>query len=185
PKKRDPDSQAVFEKNNYYVVSEKVVPKTYQSIKRVKNEAEIVPNNKNAIVKTLTNDYTTENISFMVNVVFPYSNSRFLYFKNSIQPNKSLLFIVEELEIIQDDIYVYAKNINYIEIIIFEIHNKDSEPLKNVVNSDSLDEIAKNLLGVSDLKFAEANNSESKLKDDSKKTSMYFEEIDEIGSDQE
>ncbi|CAG8733033.1 27312_t:CDS:2, partial [Racocetra persica] len=171
PKERDPDSRAIFKKNYYYAVSEMVMPETYWGVKRMmvltsmhininkisdsnncllkvsvidiaQNKAEILLNNENAIVKTLMNDYTTENISFIVNVVFPYSNSHFLHFNNSIQPNESLLFVV-------------------------------------------LVEIAKNLLGVSDLKFTETYDSGSKLKNNSKKTSMYFEEIDKISSDQE
>ncbi|CAG8771318.1 14004_t:CDS:2, partial [Gigaspora rosea] len=81
----------------------------------IQNEVETAPNDENAVVKISVNDYTTQNINFVVNIVFLYTNSRFQYFKTSIRPTESLLFVVGELEIIKDNIYIYAKNINYVK----------------------------------------------------------------------
>ncbi|CAG8819359.1 11472_t:CDS:2, partial [Racocetra persica] len=142
---RDPDSQAIFEKNKYYIIGGKVVPEHYRGAKRLKmtvatsthvninkelnsnncplkvslvgvaqNEPQEVSNDENAIIKTLVNDYTTQEYNFVVNITYQHSNSRFKHFKNSIRPKESMIFIVGEMEIIQDELYVYARDINYV-----------------------------------------------------------------------
>ncbi|CAG8745250.1 16130_t:CDS:2, partial [Cetraspora pellucida] len=52
-----------------------------------------VNNDENVIIKTLVNDYTTQEHKF---------------------PKESMLFVVGEMEIIQDELYVYARDINYV-----------------------------------------------------------------------
>ncbi|RIB07702.1 hypothetical protein C2G38_2252460 [Gigaspora rosea] len=212
PNKRDPDSQAVFEKDHYYVVSGKIVPEIYRGIKKVKVKA--VPNDENAVVKVSTNDYTTQNVNFVVNIVFPYTNSRFQHFKTSIRPTESLLFVVGELEIIKDNIYIYAKDINYVETHIevkkqvFDSNNSQTSTMSststrpstsaNTINLDdfevdksevllsnsrpakraknkNVNEIAKNLLGVDNLEFAEVNDYRSEAPKDYDTTNEYFD----------
>ncbi|CAG8495904.1 25553_t:CDS:2 [Gigaspora rosea] len=220
PNKRDPDSQAVFEKDHYYVVSGKIVPEIYRGIKKVKMTiststcVKAVPNDENAVVKVSTNDYTTQNVNFVVNIVFPYTNSRFQHFKTSIRPTESLLFVVGELEIIKDNIYIYAKDINYVETHIevkkqvFDSNNSQTSTMSststrpstsaNTINLDdfevdksevllsnsrpakraknkNVNEIAKNLLGVDNLEFAEVNDYRSEAPKDYDTTNEYFD----------
>ncbi|CAG8582707.1 15989_t:CDS:2, partial [Cetraspora pellucida] len=142
---RDPDSQAIFEKNKYYAISEKIVPENYRGVKRLKmtvatstyininkepnsnncplkislvgvaqGEPQEVKNDENAIIKTLVNDYTNQEYNFTVHVTYPHLSSRFRHFKNSIRPKESMLFVVSEMEVIQDELYVYVRDINYI-----------------------------------------------------------------------
>ncbi|CAG8496235.1 7053_t:CDS:2 [Cetraspora pellucida] len=149
PNDQDPDTHAVFEKNEYYAVSGKIVPEYYRGAKRPKmtvtssthvsinklpnsnncplnvslvGVAQTTPdeikNDENAIIKTLINDYTTQEHNFIVNITYPYSNFRFKHFKNSIRPKESVLFIIGQLEIIQNELYIYAKDISYIDVQI-------------------------------------------------------------------
>ncbi|CAG8804866.1 7214_t:CDS:1, partial [Racocetra persica] len=73
-----------------------------------------VNNDENVVIKTLINDYTTQEHKFVVNVTYSHLNLRFKHFKNSIRPKESILFVVGEIEIIQDKLYVYARDINYV-----------------------------------------------------------------------
>ncbi|CAG8720213.1 5198_t:CDS:1, partial [Cetraspora pellucida] len=73
-------------------------------------------NDENTIFGVLVKDYVSQDCSFMDKVVFSYHNSRFKHFKNSIRPNKSVLFIIGQMEIIQGDLYAYAADISYIDI---------------------------------------------------------------------
>ncbi|CAG8835065.1 17915_t:CDS:1, partial [Cetraspora pellucida] len=79
------------------------------------NTPEELKNNENAIIKTLVTDYTTQEHNFIVNVTYPYISSRFKHFKNSIRPNESMLFVISQLEVIQNEFYIYAKDISYID----------------------------------------------------------------------
>ncbi|RIB27142.1 hypothetical protein C2G38_2161317 [Gigaspora rosea] len=143
PDDRDPDNQAVFEKNGYYIVSGKIVPEYYRGTKRpkmtvaistnitinrnpgtnncplntsligiVQNVPEEVKNTENAIIKTLVNDYTTQENNFTVNIIYAYFNTRFKHFKNLVRPGESLLFVIGQPEIIQNEFYVDAKEIS-------------------------------------------------------------------------
>ncbi|CAG8771233.1 5175_t:CDS:2 [Cetraspora pellucida] len=143
---RDPNTQSVFEKNEFYSVGGKVVSESYNGNLRLKMTVTSLThltikrdlgsnrcplkvslvgvvqdtvkevNDENAIFGVLVKDYVSQDCSFMVKVVFPYHNSRFKHFKNSIRPNESVLFIIGQMEIIQGDLYAYAADISYVNI---------------------------------------------------------------------
>ncbi|RIB26683.1 hypothetical protein C2G38_201153 [Gigaspora rosea] len=70
---------------------------------------------ENAIFKLTVNDYAGKNYYFTMMIVFPCHNSRFKYLMNSVRPNESVLFIVGHLEVIQEDLYVYAADTSFVE----------------------------------------------------------------------
>ncbi|CAG8592970.1 24137_t:CDS:2 [Cetraspora pellucida] len=125
---RDCNMQSVFEKNEYYSVGGKVVPGSYNgklrlkmtvassthlTIKRdpgsnrcplkvslvgVAQDTAKEVNDENAIVRVLVKDYVGQSNSFIVNIVFPYTNSRFKHLMNSLRPNESVLFVIGQME---------------------------------------------------------------------------------------
>ncbi|CAG8793882.1 11469_t:CDS:2, partial [Gigaspora rosea] len=94
---RDLETQAVFEKDNYYCIGGKIVPTYYGKIKKqrasipesnkcplkisligvLKEILKEVKNNENAIIQILITDYVGKEYNFTVKVVFPYLNPRF------------------------------------------------------------------------------------------------------------
>ncbi|CAG8847001.1 21266_t:CDS:1, partial [Racocetra persica] len=48
-------------------------------------------------------------------VVFPCRNAWFTYVKDNIRPRESIIFAVSQLEIIRNEFYVYARDINCID----------------------------------------------------------------------
>ncbi|CAG8811484.1 13862_t:CDS:1, partial [Racocetra fulgida] len=80
------------------------------------NTPEELKNNEDAIIEILVNDYTTQEHNFVIKITYLYLISRFKYFKNSIGPNESMLFVIGQLEIIQNEFYVYAKDMSYIDV---------------------------------------------------------------------
>ncbi|CAG8715255.1 10067_t:CDS:2 [Cetraspora pellucida] len=75
----------------------------------------VLENDENAIFNVLINDYAGQNYDFIVKVVFLHSNSRFAHLKNVTHLQDSLLFVVDQMEIIDNDFYVYAKEINFVD----------------------------------------------------------------------
>ncbi|CAG8515024.1 2134_t:CDS:2 [Cetraspora pellucida] len=95
---KDPDTQntqVIFEKDEYFAVGGKF-------------------NTENAIIETIVSDYAGHNYNFNVKVVFPFMNSRFAQLKNIIQPKESLIFIVGQMEIINNNLYINTKDISCI-----------------------------------------------------------------------
>ncbi|CAG8687693.1 14647_t:CDS:2, partial [Dentiscutata erythropus] len=143
---RDPNSQSIFELNEYYCVGGKVVlgsyngnlrlkmtvaSSTHLAIKRdlgsnrcplkvslvgVAQDAPKEINNENAIINVLVNDYAGQVYSFTIKIIFPYCNSRFKHLMNSSRLNESVLFVVGQMEIIDKDLYVYAVDISFVDI---------------------------------------------------------------------
>ncbi|CAG8847797.1 33563_t:CDS:2, partial [Racocetra persica] len=95
-----------------------------------------VNNDENVVIKTLINNYTTQEHKFVVNVTYSHLNLQFKHFKNSIRPKESILFVVSEIEIIQDELYIYARDINYVGT-----HLSAKKQLSSLVihNSDEID----------------------------------------------
>ncbi|CAG8598394.1 18058_t:CDS:2, partial [Cetraspora pellucida] len=151
PKERDSETQAVFEKDRFYSVGGKIVPGYYEGKKRPKMIVSIstgvtifnkaVVNDKNAIFKVIVSNYVGQNYDFIIKVIFPYSNSWFSNLNNTICLLNSLIFVVGQMEIIDDDFYIYAKEVNYINTYfsskqnVFEI---DSSNLFKITNSTRL-----------------------------------------------
>ncbi|CAG8487157.1 13859_t:CDS:2 [Dentiscutata erythropus] len=102
---RDPNTQSVFVKNEYYSICGKVVPGTHNNELRLKmtvtssthlvirrdlgsnrcplktslvSVAQDIPkevDEKYAIFKILVNDYATQHYNFIVKIAFPYNNN--------------------------------------------------------------------------------------------------------------
>ncbi|CAG8631743.1 15291_t:CDS:2 [Cetraspora pellucida] len=142
---RDPNSQSIFEKNEYYCGG-KVVPRNYNvklrlkmtvassthimvkrdlgsnrcplkaSLVGVTQEAPREINEENAIVSVSVSDYAGKNYSFIVKTVFPYHNTRFKHLTNNNRLNESVLFVVGQMEVIEKDLYVYAVDVSFVDI---------------------------------------------------------------------
>lgn len=59
-------------------------------------------------------DYAGRNYTFNVKIIYPFMNSRFAQLKNLIQPRESLIFVVGQMEIINNSLYINAKDISCI-----------------------------------------------------------------------
>ncbi|CAG8480851.1 2635_t:CDS:2 [Scutellospora calospora] len=166
---RDFETQAIFERDGYYSVGDKIVPGIYEGKKRPKmtvsisthvmilNKApesnkcplrifligvaqespNVLKNNENAIFNMMINDYAGQDCNFIVKVVFPHLNSRFLYLKNTIRPQKSLVFIIGQLEVIYNDFYIYAKDISIVNTSSFKrrIFDNSFSNLSDIINT--------------------------------------------------
>src|SRR6185436_1791226 len=67
------------------------------------------------IIDTLVTDYSGQEYNFIMKVVFSCHNSRMASLKNIVRPQESLIFVVGQLEIIENEFYVYAKDVNCID----------------------------------------------------------------------
>ncbi|RIB25116.1 hypothetical protein C2G38_2166755 [Gigaspora rosea] len=142
---RDPESQAVFEKDNFYSVGVKIVTGYFNGNKRAKMTVatsthlkilnNVVESNKcplkvslvgisqevphkikdNFIFNILINDYVGKECNFIMKVVFPSHDSCFAHLKDKIRSQESLVFVVGQMEIIVNEFYIYAKDINYVD----------------------------------------------------------------------
>ncbi|CAG8622457.1 13667_t:CDS:2, partial [Dentiscutata erythropus] len=149
---RDLETQAIFERDHFYSVGGKIIPRFYTGNKRPKMTVSIstevkilnrvvqlnkcllkisligVPqelpkvleNDENAIFNVLINDYAIQDHNFIAKIAFPYSNSRFAHLKSMIRPHDSLVFIIGQMKVIDNDFYIYAKEINFIDISSFK-----------------------------------------------------------------
>ncbi|CAG8613888.1 23465_t:CDS:2 [Dentiscutata erythropus] len=152
---RDSETQAVFVKDNFFCVGGKIVPGFFEGKKRAKmtvststhvtilNKAvssnkcplkvslvgipQEMPNevNDDVIISTLVTDYAGQEYNFFLKVVFSRYVSQFSYLKSNMHPQESLIFVVSQLEIINNELYVYARDINYVDT---QFNNK-----KNVI----------------------------------------------------
>lgn len=77
----------------------------------------VLENNADAIFNVLVNDYLLgQEWNFIVKVVFPHCNPRFTHLKTVVHPQESFVFVVGQMEVIEDDFYIYARDINLIDI---------------------------------------------------------------------
>ncbi|CAG8717181.1 1584_t:CDS:2 [Cetraspora pellucida] len=128
---RDPNTQSVFVKNEYFSVGGKmtVASSMHLTIRRdpgsnrcplkvslvgaIQDAAQEV-DDENAIIKVSVKDYVGQNDSFIVKVVFLYRNNRFKHLTNSIRSDVSVLFVIGQMEVIQRDLYVYAIETSFV-----------------------------------------------------------------------
>ncbi|CAG8795255.1 24370_t:CDS:2, partial [Dentiscutata erythropus] len=86
---------------------------------------QVPENDENAIFNILVNDYAIQDHNFMVKVVFPHSNSRLAHLKSTIRPHDSLVFVVGQMEVVDNDFYVYAKDVNFVDVGFLKRKNFD------------------------------------------------------------
>ncbi|RIB20726.1 hypothetical protein C2G38_2035006 [Gigaspora rosea] len=171
---RDPETQAVFVKDNFFSVGGKIIPGFYEGNKRAKMTVscstyltilnKVEESNKcplkvslfgipqevqnvvkeDAVVQLSVSDYVSQEVNFNVKVVFPCRSTRFAYVKDNIQPGVSLLFIVGQVEIIKNEFYIYARDINCVDTLFISKKNvidrssSHGSSFKNLVRSKLL-----------------------------------------------
>ncbi|CAG8584459.1 22550_t:CDS:2 [Cetraspora pellucida] len=218
PDDRDPDSQALFKRDEYFSVGGKIVPGTYAGNKRLKmlvtNSTNIsidgkasnkcpmkvslvgipqkmpldIRHTENSVIDLLVSDYLLhQQYNYIVKVVFPHVN-QFKHYKTSVRPHESILFVVGQLEIIDNEIYVYARELSYIDSL--STKKKDYEPNNHEVTLITTNTTRSKLL------YAHKNafkNSDVKYSDDTQEEiisststgSEYFESMyqDDLSGD--
>ncbi|CAG8468432.1 8663_t:CDS:2 [Cetraspora pellucida] len=143
---RDPATQAIFERDEYFSVGGKIVPDYYN--KNIKPRMTVststhlkilskvpasnkcplkvslvgiiekVPefkNDEDAVIKVLVTDYSRRDYSFFVTVVFRYLDSRFKGLVSLIRPRESIIFVVGQMEIIENVLYVFGQEVNWVD----------------------------------------------------------------------
>ncbi|CAG8839953.1 33772_t:CDS:2, partial [Gigaspora margarita] len=163
----------------------------------IQNVPEEVKNTENAIIKPLVNDYTTQEHNFTVNIIYPYLNSQFKHFKNSVRPGESLLFVIVQLEIIQNKFYMNAKKISSKLLLthqnILEELKKHSETPTptNTLNLDILKSYQSNLSSINSQRSKHIKAETASINDkeepqmDQKMTKITFEENDLVTENNE
>ncbi|CAG8680038.1 9655_t:CDS:2 [Cetraspora pellucida] len=86
-----------------------------------------INNDVNAIFEMVINDYAVLDYKFIVKIIYPYHKRRFDYIKNSIKPLESIIFVVGIMEIIEGNFYVYANEINNIDIARINVSDNKSQ----------------------------------------------------------
>ncbi|CAG8701726.1 18368_t:CDS:2 [Dentiscutata erythropus] len=100
--KRDPETQAIFERNSFFSVGGKILPGYYEGNKRPK-ELPKEFNSKDAVFCVMISDYISgQEYNFPVKVVFLFLNPRFAHLRNTVHPQESLVFIVGD--VVQDNV---------------------------------------------------------------------------------
>ncbi|CAG8660684.1 35358_t:CDS:2 [Gigaspora margarita] len=114
-----------------------------------------IKNTEDSIIEMMISDYAGHNYNFNVKVVFPFMHSRFAQLKNLIQPKESLIFVIGQMKIINNNLYINAKDISYITFVkpthskLLSIHQSITE---------TSEETSQNFL-----KFPTTNNSVDKF----------------------
>ncbi|KAF0560091.1 hypothetical protein F8M41_003425 [Gigaspora margarita] len=94
-----------------------------------------IENTQDSVIKTLISDYVSLPCNYTVKVVFPIDNLQFNHLKMTIRPQESLIFITGQMEIIANEFYVYANDINYISTH-FAIKNKEHVEVDNADDTE-------------------------------------------------
>ncbi|CAG8509643.1 7771_t:CDS:2, partial [Scutellospora calospora] len=72
---------------------------------------------RNIIINILMMDYAShQSYTFVIKAIFPNNNSQFKYLNNFVWSDKSVLFVVGWIEIIQEKLYMYTINISFINV---------------------------------------------------------------------
>ncbi|CAG8658251.1 19950_t:CDS:2 [Cetraspora pellucida] len=78
-----------------------------------------IEDTENSIIQMLISDYVRQSLDYTIKVVFLHINSWFKHLKSTIYPQESIIFVIRQIEIIDNEFYVYANDINYIDINFF------------------------------------------------------------------
>ncbi|CAG8458500.1 9528_t:CDS:2 [Cetraspora pellucida] len=142
PKDWDYKTQAVFEKDHFFLVM--ILNKVIESNKCLLKVSLVrvpqkMPNEIKdyAIFKTLVTDYFGQEQNFIMNVVFSY-NSHLIYLKDIIRALKSLIFVVGQLEIIDNEFYVLQKMlVTWIYILLNIVESSKEKSVNETSNSSN------------------------------------------------
>ncbi|CAG8649678.1 6137_t:CDS:2, partial [Cetraspora pellucida] len=147
---RDIDTQAIFEKDEFYSITvssstqlrilDKVpllnkCPLKVSLVSIPQGLPNEIDNDVNAIFEMLISNYVIRDHKFIVKIIYPYHKRSFDYIKNIIKPQKSIIFVVGIMEIIKGNFYVYANEINNIDIP--KINVSDNKNLTTLTSTKS------------------------------------------------
>jgi len=93
-----------------------------------------IGNTDNSIIEMLITDHISQDHEYTIYIVFPHSNPRFEHLKTSIQPQESIIFVVGQMEVIDNKFYVNAKDITYVNVNILK---KNSEPTYQIQSTST------------------------------------------------
>lgn len=207
PDDRDPDSQAIFLRDEYYSVGGKVIPGSYGGSRRLKmivatsthvtlaesttdsNRCPLkvslvgipqalpieIKNTESSVIEMLISDYIAQPYNYIIKVVFPHSNTQFKHLKTSIRPHESILFVIGQLEIIDNEFYVYAREINYVDTHL-STKKKDNEINNNEITLLSTNTTRSKLLYIHQ-NVAKNSGETSNFHTSNSTTSEYFESM--------
>ncbi|CAG8546185.1 3855_t:CDS:2 [Diversispora eburnea] len=131
---RDSEIQAVFDKDGFYSVGDKIMTVFVSTGLTILNNAVnsnkyllkvsfvgvpqesqwVIGNDENTVLSVFNSDYVDQDFNFIVKIVFQHLNSWFAHLKSTIHLQDSFIFVVGQMEVIDNDFYVYAKDINFI-----------------------------------------------------------------------
>ncbi|CAG8542775.1 5406_t:CDS:2 [Cetraspora pellucida] len=139
PDERDLETQAIFEKDGFYLVSGKIVPGFYEGNKRPK-----MPVSVSIGVSVLSKVGKSIKCSLKISLVgVPQETPRVVandenaIFNTTIHPQESLIFVVRQLEVIDNDFYIYA-SVNNMRSKLLSTHRNIVENLKESSDADNL-----------------------------------------------
>ncbi|CAG8633212.1 15722_t:CDS:2, partial [Cetraspora pellucida] len=113
---RDHDTQATFQKDEYFSVNDKIVLDTYKNnlrprildkvpasnrcllkvlLVRIVQETSDFKDKENSVIKVSVTDYSYQEYNFIVNIVFQYLDSHFKGLASFIHLKETLVFVVE------------------------------------------------------------------------------------------
>ncbi|CAG8805775.1 12873_t:CDS:1 [Racocetra persica] len=69
---------------------------------------------ENSIIEIFVSDYIGQPYNYTIKVAFPYDNPRFKHFKTTIHSQESTIFVIGQMEIIDNEFYIYANDINFV-----------------------------------------------------------------------
>ncbi|CAG8447340.1 5674_t:CDS:2 [Scutellospora calospora] len=102
---RDPESQAIFEKVNFYSVGGKIMTVSTSTHLTILNK--VVTSNKCPLKISL--------VGVSQNMPQEVLNDENAIIQNTIRPYELLIFVVRQMEIFSNDFYVYTTDINFID----------------------------------------------------------------------
>ncbi|CAG8535358.1 4989_t:CDS:2 [Diversispora eburnea] len=148
-KTRDSETQAIFKKDRFYSVGKKIVSRYYGvstgltifnkvpnsnkcllmiSLVGVPQElSQVVEDDENAVLNILIDNYVGQDLDSDIKVIFQYLNSWFISLKSIIHSLDLFIFVLGQLKVINNDFYIYTKDINCISTQSLLRRNSDDK----------------------------------------------------------
>ncbi|CAG8725310.1 7138_t:CDS:2, partial [Cetraspora pellucida] len=131
-KEKDHDTQVTFQKDEYFSVNGKIMTVSTSthlkildkvlisnrcslkvSLVGIVQETSDFKDKENSVIKVSVTDYSHQEYNFVVNVIFQYLDFCFKGLASFIHPKETLVFVIGQIEFIENDIYIYAQDINH------------------------------------------------------------------------
>ncbi|KAF0525596.1 hypothetical protein F8M41_014415 [Gigaspora margarita] len=118
-------------------------------------------NDENAIFKVIISNYARQEYNFIIKVIFLHNNLQFINLKSSIHLLNLIVFIVGQIKVFDNNFYIYAKDINYVNThfspkpnVSNDIDLNNSSDVANMTHAKLLSihcDIVRNSKGISDV----------------------------------